>query len=155
MPSYNLSTRSRIADIRAGLRVDKATIAIAAVSTKSVFTVTGGNILMLGLVGEVTTIIQAQANAVKFVSTPTVGSATDLCATVDINGLEAGGLLSVAGAAATALTKANAGSVLWAITPIVVAPGTIGFNTAADNTGNIKFSIWYVPLEDGAYVSAA
>ena len=67
MPNYNLSTRQRVADLVTGLRVDKAAISIAAASTKSLFTVAGGNVLVLGLVGEVTVVIQTQANNTKFV----------------------------------------------------------------------------------------
>lgn len=155
MGNYSPSTIARIGDIVTGLRVDKAAIAIAAISTKSLFTVSGGNCLILGLVGEVTTIIQNQANNTKLISTPATGSAVDMCAVVDIAALEVGGLLSLNGALATALGKTNAGAAAFCATPVVVAPGTIGINTAADNTGAIKASIWYVPLEDGASIAAA
>jgi hypothetical protein len=38
---------------------------------------------------------------------------------------------------------------------MVVAAGTIDLDCAASNTGSVKWSIWYVPLDDGAYVEAA
>lgn len=155
MPSYNLSTRGRIADINKGLRVDKAATAVAAISTKSLFTVSGGNCIILGLIGEVTTIIQAQADATKYISTPTVGTAVDLCGAVDITGHEVGGLLTITGVLATAAVKGNAGAGVMMGNPIIVAPGVIGLNTAADNTGAYKFSIWYIPAEDGAYITSA
>jgi len=155
MPNYNLSTRQRIADINGGLRVDKGATAITGISTKDLFTVSGGNCLVIGLIGEVTTIIQNQANNTKFISTPTTGTAVDMCTVVDIANLEAGGFLSIPGAVGSAAAVTNAGAANFATTGIVVAPGTIGINTAASNTGAFKFSIWYIPLEDGASIAAA
>jgi len=155
MSNYNLSTRARIADLIAGLRVDKAATAITGISTKSLFTVVGGNCLVTGLIGEVTTIVQTQACNTKYISTPTVGSAVDLCGVVDITAHEVGGLLTITGVLATAAVKGNAGAGVFMANGIVVAPGVIGLNTAASNTGAYKFSIWYVPLEEGAYIEAA
>ena len=109
----------------------------------------------MGLIGEVTTIIETQANASKYISTPTVGTAVDLCAAVDITAQEVGGLLTITGVLADAAVKGTAGAGVMMTTRQVVAPGVIGFNTAADNTGALKFTIWYVPLEAGAYIEAA
>lgn len=155
MANYGSSTRERIADINKGLRVDKAATAIAGISTKALFTVSGGNCIILGLIGEVTTLIETKANNAKYISTPTTGTAQDLCAVVDITAHEVGGLYTITGVFATAAVKGNAGAGVMMTTPIVVAPGTIGFNTAADATGAYKWSIWYIPAEDGAYITAA
>lgn len=153
--NYNQSTRNQVANINTGLRISKASIAIAAISTKSLFTVIGGNCLIIGLIGEVTTIIETQANASKYISTPTVGTAVDMCAAVDITAQEVGGLFTITGVLAAAAVKGTAGAGVMMTTRQVVAPGVIGFNTAADNTGAMKFTVWYVPLEDGAYIEAA
>ena len=155
MANYAPSTRARIADLITGMRVDKGATEIAGISTKSLFTVAGGNVLIVGLIGEVTTIVETQANNTKYISTPTVGSAVDLCAAVDTTAHEVGGLLTITGVLATAAVKGSAGAGVMMSNGIVVAPGTIGLNTAADNTGAYKFSLWYVPLEDGATVTAA
>jgi len=155
MPSYSPSTINQIAYINRGLRVDKSATAITGISTKNLFTVVGGNCIILGLIGEVTTIVQAQANNTKYISTPTVGTAQDLCAVVDVTGHEVGGLLTITGVFATAAVKGNAGAGVMMTTPVVVAPGTIGINTAASSTGAYQFSIWYVPATEGAYIEAA
>lgn len=155
MSNYNPSTRARVADLIAGLRVDKAATAITEISTKSLYTVVGGNCLVTGLIGEVTTIVQTQANNTKYISTPTVGTAVDMCAVVDITAHEVGGLLTITGVLATAAVKGNAGAGVFMSNGIVVPPGVIGINTAASSTGAYKFSIWYVPLEEGAYIEAA
>ena len=75
--------------ISEGILVSRATAALPATAAQNIFTVSGGRILLVALVGEVTTIIQAQATTVKVTSTPTTGSAIDLStATADINALE-------------------------------------------------------------------
>lgn len=155
MASYAPSTQARIADLITGMRVEKASLDIAAISTKSLFNVIGGNCLILGLIGEVTTLIETQANASKYISTPTVGTAVDMCASVDITAQEVGGLLTITGVLATAAVKGTAGAGVMMTTRQVVAPGVIGFDTAADNTGAMKFTVWYVPLEAGAYIESA
>ena len=39
--------------------------------------------------------------------------------------------------------------------PVVLPVGTLNLRLSASSTGSIKWSIWYLPLEDGAYVTAA
>ena len=155
MANYAASTQARIADLITGMRVEKTSIAIAAISTKSLFTVVGGNCLVVGLIGEVTTVIETQVNNAKYISTPTVGSATDMCAVVDITAQEAGGLLNITGVLASAAIKGTAGAAAMMANGVVVAPGVLGFSTSADSTGAMKFSVWYVPLEAGAYIEVA
>lgn len=157
MPNYSASTRQKIADMRLGLRVDKAAVSVAGATTKNLFTVSVGNCIIFGLIGESTTGQAAGANNAKYISTPTSGTAVDLCATADIASEEIGGLLHITGAVAGNLvaTAAGAGGGIMMTTPLVVAPGVIGFNTDADTAGSFKFSVWYAPAEDGAYITAA
>lgn len=155
--NYEVNTQYKIADMRTGIRVEKAAVSVAGISTKSLFTVSGGNCILLGLIGESTTGQAAGANNAKYISTPTTGSAVDMCATADIASTEAGGLLHITGAVAGNLvaTAAGAGGGIMMTTPLCVAPGTIGFNTDADTAGSFKFYVWYVPAEDGAFIVAA
>lgn len=133
----------------------KSTLAITGISTKGVFVVSGGKILVTSLVGEVTTAFQAQANAAKFVATPTVGTVNDLCATVETNGLILGALIGITGLAADAMVVSTGGGVSNLRNPIIVKAGTIGYSTAASSTGAATFTITWVPLDDGATVVAA
>lgn len=138
-----------------GTRVARDTATLPATATGSLFTVTGGRVLITSIVGEVTTAIQAQANAVKLVATPTTGTVNDLSGTVDINALAVGGLLGATGLAGDALVKSTGGGVSNLRNPIVVAIGAIGLNTAATNTGSVKWVLTYVALDNGAAVAAA
>ena len=155
--NYNDSTRQMIADMKIGMRVDKAAVSVLAATTKSLFNVEAGNCIILGLVGESTTGQAAGANNAKYISTPDVGGAVDLCATADIASTEIGGLLHIDGVFANAMiaTAAGAGGGIMMTTPVLVAPGIIGFNTDGNTAGSFKFSVWYVPAEDGAYIEAA
>lgn len=123
----------------------------------NLFTVSGGRILLRAIVGEVTTVIQAQATTVKMTSTPTTGSAIDLsAATTDINALEVGGRITLANppAAATALVKTLAGYTDLPNVDAVVPPGQISITYGAASTGALKFDLFYVPLDVGAQVVA-
>ncbi|MFD9256933.1 hypothetical protein [Streptomyces sp. NPDC059538] len=139
-----------------GTKVDKATATLPASTTGSLFTVTGGRVMVTSIVGRVTTGIQAQANAIKLVATPSgSGAVNDLSGTVESNGLAAGGLLSITGLAGDAMVKSTGGGISTLRNPVIVAAGAIGLNTAATNTGSVEWSMTYIPLDDGASVAAA
>lgn len=137
-----------------GIRVSKAAFTLPATTTGGVFTVSGGRILLTSIVGEVTTQVQAQANAVQLVATPTVGTVNDLSATVESNGAIVGTLLGITGLAADAMVKSTGGAVSNLRNPIIVAAGVIGLKTAATNTGATKWVMTYIPLDDAATVAA-
>lgn len=138
-----------------GTRVTRATANLPQTATGAIFNVAGGRVAVTAIVGIVTTGVQAQANSVKLVATPTTGSVNDLSAGVDINGLAAGGMVSPTGLAGDALVKSTGGGVSGQRNPIIVAPGAIGLNTAASSTGQVRWVLTYVPLETGATVTAA
>lgn len=147
---------SQVRQIGLGVKVDRATATLPATTTGSLFTVAGGKVLITSLVGTVTTTIQTQANAIKLVATPSgSGAVNDLTATVESSALAAGGLLAPTGLAGDALVKSTGGGVSNLRNPVVVAPGTIGLNTAATNTGSVAWTLTYIPLDDGASVVAA
>jgi hypothetical protein len=136
-----------------GLKVDRAAGNLAQTGNLVLFTVTGGRVILTGFVGEVTTVIQSQANAVKFNTLGTVGSlSTDLCATVETNALAVGNLIGFAGGASNA---AVVGSNVLQPNETIIQPGSIRMNAAASNTGQMKFTLTYIPLDDGATVTAA
>ncbi len=137
-----------------GIMAEKPAVAIAAISTKPLFTVVGGRVIVKTLLGEVTTGFEAKANACKFVHTPTGGAAVDLSAAVECNGDVAGTLYGITGLPATAMSV-TIGTAVNSAYDIVLKPGAIGFNTAADATGAVKATVVYVPLDDGAYIEVA
>lgn len=140
-----------------GRKVDRTTSSLPATTDLTLFTITGGRIIVTSVVGEVTTAIQAQACAVKLKSVPTTGTAKDISGTLDVNAFEVGALISLDGTAlTTALSGGNAGAALATTRGGVVVPiGALKVNTAATNTGSVKWSITYIPYDDGSTVAAA
>lgn len=156
MSFLNKSQRDAIAQFVWGVRVDRAAALLPQTAHAAIFTITGGRVIVNLIVGAVTTIIQAQANATKLTSIPTTGTAVDLCATGDINGLEVGATVLVPVATfATAMAVANAGANIIAANPFQCNAGAIHLNCAASNTGAMKWSVFYTALDDGATVLAA
>lgn len=146
--------------LRYGMEVNRATAALPQTAAGSLFTVSGGRVLVTSILGEVTTAIQNQLNNTKLQSVPTTGSTVDLCATVDIAALEVGGFLSLtpdldATPFSVTLQKQNAGAITMPVCAIVIPIGAIKLNCAASNTGSIKWTLTYVPLDNGASVAAA
>lgn len=138
-----------------GFRVDKASATIPQTATQNLFTVAGGRVAILGLLGEVTTVIGATLTNAKLISTPTVGTAVDLCAVLAIASKEAGTLFGISGIFADALVGANAGASILPQRPVVVPVGVVGLNTSASTTGATKWACWYVALDEGATLVSA
>ena len=155
MAVYNTMTGNALAGVVLGVRVDRATAALPQTAAAAIFTVTGGRVAIMGILGEVTTAIQNQANNTKLTANPTVGTSVDLCAVLSIANDEVGCLYGITGTVSDAMLGVNAGYAPLPARPLVVNVGTIDLDCAASNTGSVKWSIWYVQLDDGAVVTAA
>jgi hypothetical protein len=138
-----------------GQRIDRATSILPQGHQAAVFNVVGGRILMRQIIGEVTVAVQNQANNTKLVANPTAGSDVDICAVLNIANDEVGTLYGISGLNSTAMIGINAGALPAQLRDVEVAAGTIDLSCAAANTGSVKWSIWYMPIDDGAYVTAA
>lgn len=135
-----------------GIKVDRAAANLPATTSGNLFAVSG-RVMITTIVGVVTTAIQAQANAVKLEAFLTsAAAATDMCATVDINGQGVGKMLGIPGAVGSAAVMGYA--VPQTNELIVNGPGFIRLNTAATNTGQMSWTVTYIPLEVGATVTA-
>lgn len=138
-----------------GVHVARATATLPQNATQHLFTVTGSVIINL-MVGRVTVAIQSSDPVAKITSTPGAGSAVDVASTVTLASLEIGGWIGVSGDG-TALVVNNHGASLLGAKPcfFLVDTGTIDLITTASKTGSVKWDLWYVPLDDGAFVVAA
>lgn len=141
-----------------GVRVDRATAALPQTAAGALFTIATGRVAITSIVGEVTTIIQTQANATKLTFDPTDAGATqNLCATTDITADAVGTVYSITGTPAGVLSDAlnfmppNLGLA----NPLILKPGSVLLDCAASNTGSVKWTLFYVPVDDGASVAAA
>jgi len=138
--------------VRLGFKVDRAAATLPATTATRYFTISGGRVLAFFL-GEVTTVVQTQANNTKLVHNPTSGTDMDLCAVLDISADEVGTLYTITGTPGDAMLGGGQAGRLGA--GVVLKPGTVDLNCAATNTGATKWSCFYIPIDDGATVTAA
>jgi len=141
-----------------GVKVSRTTATLPQTTAGALFTISGGRVLITSLVGEVTTVIQTQADNTKLTFDPTDAGATqDLCAVLDITADAVGTCYSLTGTPATAMQDAlnflPSNKVL--AQPLVLKPGSILLDCAASNTGSVKWDLCYIPLDNGASVAAA
>jgi hypothetical protein len=153
MSVYNSGDTMR--HVTLGNRVDRATATLPQTTAAAIFNITGGRVAITQIVGEVTTIIETKANDTKIVSNPTTGTDADLCAVLNITADEVGTLYGITGLNTDALIGINAGALPMQVRHVIVPIGTIDLNCAASNTGSVKWSIFYYPIDSGAAVAAA
>ena len=139
---------------RYGIRVTRGPDTLPQAGAEPIFTITGGRVIITSIVGEVTTAIQNQANAAKLTSNPTVGTDQDVCAAAEIANKGVGTVFTITGTFADALNMAGVAGPAQAA-PVIVPAGTIDFNCVAENTGGVKWTLHYLPLDDSARVVAA
>ena len=139
--------------LQSGAKVERATANMT--TGLALFNILGGRVQLNLIVGEVTTVIGTGASAAKLTADPTTGGTTDLCGTFDVNAAEAGTLFTIEGLAASAMQAGKSGSVPAQNCPVILAVGQILWVMAAALAGEIKWTLFYIPIDDGAYVTAA
>jgi hypothetical protein len=148
MPHYNHTTKDTITDINLGIRVDRAA-ATHSGATTTYFTIVG-DVLLTGLVGKVT--VASGANSCQWTMNGTAGTTATICGALDIDPALVGDVLGITGVLATAMTYS--GAVVNIMQPVSLTAGSLQFISAAAD-GATSWSLFYLPLTDGAYVVAA
>lgn len=143
--------------ITEGIMVSRATATLPATATGSIFTVTGGRILIVSLVGEVTTAVQNQACTVAIGYAPTVGtgSTTALGTASSVIAAPIGTHVGINPGGAAATDLSTQAGVLTPSGRFLVDAGAITITTSATNTGSVKWDLIYVPVDTAVTVVAA
>ena len=167
---YPASTRDRIGDLVTGMRIDTtvgAATTYCVQTQQEIFNVYG-RIYIMELYGEVISAFGADATTMQFnytSSTPVI-TVQDLCglSTDVLTSAPRGDRIQHPGGAVATLATGSAtpgvGDEHCADPQIIGLKngiGTVGILTAGANatgTGTIQFSIHYIPMSDGAYVTA-
>ena len=141
-----------------GTQTERATAALPASTAAAIFTIATGRVAVTAIIGEVTTVIQTQACDTQLTFDPTATGATQaLCADLDITADAVGTMYSITGTPADAMVDAlnfmSSDKMLQK--PLVLKPGSILLDCSATNTGSVKWTIWWYPLDTGATVTAA
>jgi hypothetical protein len=148
-----------------GVYTQRASASLPQTATTTQYTVFGVVEITAWLL-EVTTAIQAQANAIKGRHTPTGGSVGDVSGTLDINGFAVGDFIvfqgpTSAGALSQSPTSMRATTGATGLTSfrgtggILLRAGALGLNTAASSTGALKSHIFWRPILPGSKVVPA
>ena len=170
MVNYAPSTRARIADLITGMRVDTAVLASAdylktgPTATEAIFNV-GGRIKIMQLFMEVITDLSAQACVMFYTytsTTPSIGVQPISVVSASMSGMLRGARHICVGLTAGTACVIDAQT---GISPAIMTEkmiigikdgvGSIGINTATVTvlTGTVRFSLFYVPMSDGAYAT--
>jgi hypothetical protein len=135
-----------------GIKVERTAAVLPATATATIFNVTGGRIILTTLVGEVTTVCSGTATNVTINSVGTASAVTTPLATASaVTSLAVGNefaFSSLGGAATIGAAVTQNGE-------IIVPAAAIQIVTSATNTGAMRWTITYIPLDDGATVAAA
>lgn len=142
-----------------GFQVLKAAQALPQTATATLFTVTGGRVVITSLAGTVSTVIGGTATTLALGTAPTVGTAntSGMAAATAITSKEAGTHIWLPTTATTGALNvgANAGAAAQLLggQAYVVSAGTITWTTSASTTGAISWALTYIPLDTGASIS--
>ena len=131
-----------------GLQVERLTKNLPQSTDEALFTISGGKVLVTSIIGEVTVVIQTQANNTRLKMNPETGSDVDLCAVLNITADVVKTLYVCTGTLADALVS-SIGVALLQATPWVLDIGDIELDCAASNTGQVKWLVTYDSLDGG------
>jgi len=134
-----------------GKKVERAASTHIAATTPY-FHVYTGKVLLTGLVGIIT--VASGANACSWLGEPTTGTDQPICASLDINPALVGDLLTITGVGSAAMTyNASATGLPMLGTKVLLPIGDLSFIAAAAD-GATSWTLFYIPIDDGAYVEA-
>jgi len=139
-----------------GIRVVRATQEIA---SEALFTIAVGKVLVTLLVGAIDVAINGTGATVntRLVSTPTTATATDLCANTNIDTYQIEDVVGITGIPTDNLIPATThGSIPgMTVNGVIIPIGVIGLVTEAVDAGDMTWTLFYRPIDNGATVVAA
>src|SRR3990167_9064688 len=143
------------------IHVARPTLTLPQTASNQLFLVKGGRVLIHALIGEVTVVIQGsdpvakvRASRLNAAMDTIVGTTYDVASTLDMSSDEIGTIYTVEGDGTAIDSPQLAGSGRLGGSKWIMPNGEIILTTGASKTGEIKWDLWYQPLDEGAYVSA-
>lgn len=137
-------------------RFAEKSITQAGAGTQTVFNVTGGRVLLTSISGIVTTAVTT-AGTTQLQSNPSAaaGTTSAMCTATDLGTTDtpAGDVLGLT-APGSAITRGGVVQILSG-SPYVIPAGAIEHVVATGGDGTIKWTVTWIPLDDGAALAAA
>jgi hypothetical protein len=137
-----------------GIQVNRAISAHLAASTPY-FTISGGEVLMTGIIGTITTAPGGACNA-TLVFNPTTGTTSNLCGLLALAACTSGDIVTISGLASAAMLASHVPCApMFSATQkgVILGIGDIEL-LLSTNVGQSKWVMWYIPLTAGASVTA-
>jgi len=159
MPTPALNRQIRNASLGFNTIHSGQVVPTVALSPQTIFTISGGKILVVSLVGVVSTVMSATVCGLTVGLTPAEGAGSSAPAALAASGalasLEVGTMVSLGATAGAALqVGVNASTVLLKPAPIAVSPGALTLTGSATQTGALRWVLTWVALDDAASVVA-
>lgn len=134
--------------------VSKATGTITGNPTTALFTIAGGEVLITGIWGKVTTALSTDSGTYALQANPTTGDTQTIVTATDLGTSDTavGSVIGLTHGTTAAPAFLRGGTVRH---EAVVTTGQIEFVGAASANGAITFYVTWVPLTDGATLVAA
>ena len=165
----NLSLRNAIGNMGLGIRIERADLAtvVWAAGPVSLFTITGGNIMMNMLRAEVeVAAIDASAGVPRYgitTAAPYAAATVYFCAAAtSVATYAVGASVTVVGTAlnTVALGQITIGpTLIGKAASLILTPGIVMVTNAVPTTGAattiIRHQMWYYPLDDGVNVTVS
>jgi len=113
------------------------------------FTIAGGRVRLVDLVGVVSTVIGAGATSLAINANPSTGVDTPICAVGVVTVAPANSLVAITGIVADALVVilATQGAIKGMTTPLILNPGTLDLVITGGTTGAIDWYATWEPID--------
>jgi len=139
---------------RYGLMLDRAAAVFTGAGATPIFNIVGGRVAITNIIGQITLGASGATN-ISLQSNPTTGTTSAMSAALAAAGLEVGTLFTIDGTIATATFGVNAGAAQGQTRDSIVPVGAIEFLLSGAQTISVSWKVFYVPIDDGAYVTVA
>lgn len=132
----------------------------ATLADGDLFSVDGGRVLLVGLVGRVTVEIGAGSEDIELDFDPDLAGASTVALTTtllidgDVVGTQYVLPATLGGAALTEVAPGNFSQAARLAAPALLVPGDIVLDVTGAEAGEIEWDLLYVPIDDGASVTA-
>lgn len=150
--SYTTGIGLRTAKL--GIRLLRPTAQVPA-TFAPIFNIVGGKVLMTLLIGHITTVLATVGN-ISFEENPTNGTMETISGVTAVGTYAQDNLIGITGVPAGTPVPAAGGGIPGMTTQgVVLRIGTLEQRLSLSDTGQIEYTVFYIPLEVGSYMSIA
>ncbi len=138
-----------------GHKLERPTATLPQTTSAPIFNIHVGVVKMTLIIGYITTVLGAVGN-MSLEENPTVGTLEVLCAVVAAGTYAQDDQVGITGVPADAMLPALTGGIPGMTTQgVYLRAGTLDLRLSAGSTGSIRWTVFFVPVDSGAYMSVA